>query len=185
MKNTENFGSGGFFKMRIALVSREDLPRIAVLERESHVDPWSETSFREELHRPFSHFWVARLCRCAVRQKIEGLDIETSNDSCDNRPDLISGYICCWLVADELQILNVTVDKKWRRHGIGKALLSHALEWGRAHQACAAVLEVRKSNLAAQLLYKSMGFHTVGERPDYYGVVKEAAVLMGRVISDE
>ncbi|MDX8391133.1 MAG: hypothetical protein R8K53_00980, partial [Mariprofundaceae bacterium] len=44
-------------------------------------------------------------------------------------------------------------------------------------------LEVRASNLAAQALYQSLGFTTVGTRPNYYSPIPdkplgEDAVLM-------
>ena len=185
MKQTEDCEVGGCFQLCIDFLREEDLSGIAGIEMESHVEPWSEASMREELHRPISLFWVARLSRFLDHPPAEGLELQTRREACGHGANPIAGYICCWLVADELQILNVTVHKSWRRCGIGKALLSHALEWGRTHEACSALLEVRKSNLAAQLLYRKMGFQAVGERPGYYGIMKEAAVMMERVISHE
>lgn len=185
LKQTEDCEGGSCFQLRIDFLREEDLSCIAAIEMESHVEPWSEASLREELHRPISRFWVAHLSRFSAHPPAEGPGIKMRRDARDDHADLIAGYICCWLVADELQILNVTVHKRWRRGGIGKAMLAHALEWGRTHEACSAALEVRKSNMAAQLLYRKMGFQAVGERPEYYGIVKEAAVMMERVISHE
>ena len=54
----------------------------------------------------------------------------------------------------------------------------HCLKCGSEKRTLKAVLEVRLSNSAAQGLYGSLGFRAVGERPDYYGGLREHAVLM-------
>jgi ribosomal-protein-alanine N-acetyltransferase len=135
----------------------EDIPSAVEIERESHLEPWSKDSFLEEVKRVGSHVFVAGL---------------------PEKSTAILGYICFWIVADEIQILNLTVKKDQRRRGIGRRLLLHTLELGGTLRARSATLEVRRSNLAAQQLYKSVGFRAVGERPDYYGGVKEPAILM-------
>jgi ribosomal-protein-alanine N-acetyltransferase len=65
-----------------------------------------------------------------------------------------------------------------RRRGIGKALVSEALEAGMSQAATRAVLEVRASNHPAQTLYRSMGFRHVSIRSKYYSNPVEDAVLM-------
>ena len=46
-------------------------------------------------------------------------------------------------------------------------------------------LEVRQSNLAAQALYRTMGFEETGRRPDYYASSsgREHAILMSLAMS--
>jgi ribosomal-protein-alanine N-acetyltransferase len=44
-------------------------------------------------------------------------------------------------------------------------------------------LEVRESNRAAQELYRSMGFSTVGRRRQYYRRSNEDAILMLREVA--
>jgi ribosomal protein S18 acetylase RimI-like enzyme len=58
------------------------------------------------------------------------------------------------------------------------------LRFGAGRKARRAVLEVRASNLAAQHLYASLGFVAAGQRPDYYGGVREPAVLMELKVDD-
>jgi ribosomal-protein-alanine N-acetyltransferase len=87
-------------------------------------------------------------------------------------------------VADEVQVLTVAVHKDFRRRGVARALLNQALGVGCGGFALRGVLEVRKSNTAAQLLYKSLGFRVVGERPNYYDLPKESAVLMELELKD-
>ncbi len=135
----------------------EDLPAVLDIERASHVDPWRESFFAEELTKPQALSLVARLK--------------------DNRRRIV-GYICVWLVADEVQIFNLAVDPAVRRRGVGRRLLLAALHKACERNARVAFLEVRRSNQAAQQLYQSVGFRPSGLRPNYYEGIKEPAVLM-------
>lgn len=73
----------------------------------------------------------------------------------------------------EREILNLAVDPSWRRHGAARALIEYEISRGGT-----LFLEVRKSNVAAQLLYKSCGFVEVGRRDDYYQSPNETAIVM-------
>ncbi|SDB85913.1 Acetyltransferase (GNAT) family protein [Acinetobacter boissieri] len=56
-------------------------------------------------------------------------------------------------------ILNdLYVDKDHRRQGIAEHLMTKAIEWGQITQAKYLALETGLDNLAAQTLYKRMGF---------------------------
>jgi ribosomal-protein-alanine N-acetyltransferase len=88
------------------------------------------------------------------------------------------GYICSWVVVDELQILNVTVERGLWRRGIGRALLRKAIDVGWQKGCIRATLEVRPSNTAARGLYDSLGFRVVGERPGFYAEGREAGMIM-------
>ena len=70
--------------------------------------------------------------------------------------------------AAEAHILNLGVAPALRRRGFGRRMLQHLL--GRAGQLGAqrAFLEVRVSNVGAQELYRSQGFHEIGVRLNYY-----------------
>ncbi len=73
----------------------------------------------------------------------------------------------------EREILNVAVARKFRREGIATALLDNELQRRAIH-----FLEVRESNLAAQALYRKLGFVEVGRRPQYYNSPRETAIVM-------
>jgi [ribosomal protein S18]-alanine N-acetyltransferase len=143
----------------IVAMTVADLPAVLEIERSSHLEPWSQALFVEELERPQAHSYVA---------------CHTNSDQIRR----VMGYVCFWVIADEVQIFNIAVHLAHRRRGVGQALLLHALGVGCRHQARVAVLEVRRSNDAAQRLYSSLGFQRVGERKDYYGGLREAAILM-------
>jgi len=156
----------------ISALTRADIAAVTEIERQGQLEPWTERSFIEELDRLHSYMLVAR-----VDQNCPGIV---------NQPqyDCIAGYICYWCVADEIQILNIAVQEKFRGRAIGRALLSHAIRDGCERKARIATLEVRKSNIAARRLYEAMGFRIVGERPDYYEVQKEPAILMELTLSN-
>ena len=92
------------------------------------------------------------------------------------------GFLTAWLVAGELQIQDLAVSPAHRRHGIGRALLAHALREAQVQAAFSASLELRKSNQAALSLYQRLGFLVVGERPRYYPD-GEAALLLSLTFS--
>ena len=155
-----------------------DIPLAEEIERMSHLEPWTQGAFAEELLNPQSYFWVARPGPRPKANTGEDL-LREARFPKSTDPDFV-GYICVWLVADELHILNVTVHPDYRRQGIASHLLKHALRTGREKGARLAILEVRPSNLAARGLYERFGFREVGERPNYYGRgdTREPALIM-------
>lgn len=143
---------------RITELLSGDIPDVEAIEQDSNPEPWTRESFLEELLRPHSHLLVARVP--------------------EGPAETVAGFICFWLVADEIQILNVAVHPAYRRRGIGRALLMRCLSEGLLKKARKAFLEVRSSNTAAQRLYRSLGFREVGQRRNYYGELQEHATLM-------
>ena len=75
-------------------------------------------------------------------------------------------------------VANVATHPDYRRRGVARRLLVQALADARQRGARLAMLEVRRSNLAAQKLYESFGFTVVGVRPRYYVDNMEDALLM-------
>ena len=82
---------------------------------------------------------------------------------------------------DEGTINNIAVKKEMRRTGIAKALLLEADRFAAAHRLSFLTLEVRMSNKAAQALYTSCGYESVGVRRAFYKKPTEDAFLMTRV----
>ena len=172
--------------MSISGFSAEDLPEALEIERKSNPEPWTAAQFLDELRNPLSRFWAVRLImpekrtsRCGGeigRPKGGRFVLEAQQDA--PRWSVLAGYICTWLVADEVQILDLAVNPAFRRRGLAWILLGHALAEGIKHGACLAVLEVRRSNTAARSLYEALGFTAMGERPGYYTVQPEPAVIM-------
>jgi len=152
----------------ISPASRAEIPLLLRIEEQSQLEPWTRRAFEEEIERLHSHLLVARLKTGVSEGPGWGSFPEGA----------IAGFICFWVVADEIQILNIAVHIDFRRRGIGRLLLAHAIRVGREKRARCVNLEVRKGNLAARSLYESLDFATVGERPGYYGALVEPAILM-------
>jgi [ribosomal protein S18]-alanine N-acetyltransferase len=152
---------GWSMRVRIRDAVDGDLPQIVEIERLSFDNPWSRDSFLRELSLPFSRTSVA----------------VTSNDV----TDVVVGYLCRWLVADECHILNVAVRPIKRRIGVGERLMEHAIDEAKLEKARLVTLEVRRSNLAARSLYRKLGFEERRLRKNYYGSGDDAIVMELRV----
>jgi ribosomal-protein-alanine N-acetyltransferase len=144
----------------ISPVSAADIGHISKIERAAFSDPWSERSFREALSQPSIYFAAAR------------------SDAGE-----ILGYVVAWFVADEGQIANLAVAPAGWGAGIGRALLTAALEEAVVRGAIDVYLEVRDSNVRARRLYGSCGFKEVGRRRGYYRLPVEDAVVLRRTLT--
>ncbi len=142
-------------KLIIRKMTVEDVPAVVDLDQKSFSLPWPERSFRFELtDNPASRCWVADL---------------------DGK---VVGMIVAWLIVDEAHIATVATDPDYRRQGIGKRLLSHALINLIQEGARSSFLEVRASNIPAQEMYRKFGYEQTGRRPRYYRDNDEDAILM-------
>ncbi len=145
-------------RYRIRPATDLDLVAVAGIERETFPDPWTEESFRSLLtHHAF---------------------VVVVNDG------EIVGYVFGVGVEDIGEILNVAVADAHRRRGIGRALVSHALDALEHSGVRQVFLEVRESNTAAQALYRTMRFELVGRRRRYYRRPLEDALVL-RWVSGE
>jgi ribosomal-protein-alanine N-acetyltransferase len=158
----ESHSSRTLSDLLIEPMRKADLPEVLGIEIASFSLPWTEEMFDTELsHDALAAVLVARLPAAGV-------------------PAPVAGYICVWVVTDELHINNLAVHPRWRQRGIARELLHAALQHGRARGARVAYLEVRASNQAAQALYRQTRFETVGVRARYYTHPVEDAVVMRR-----
>ncbi|MDA2910112.1 ribosomal protein S18-alanine N-acetyltransferase [Nitrospiraceae bacterium AH_259_D15_M11_P09] len=150
-------------RLRIEPATHQDLAPILRIEQASFSSPWTRKMFEADLsHNPFGRFLTARL----------------DPDGGARKGDLV-GYMCYWLVFDELRLMNLAVEPSMRRQGIASDLIRHMLSVGRESGAVRAVLEVRASNVAARSLYERVGFRQVAVRRRYYTDPVEDAVLLG------
>ncbi|MGH7544736.1 MAG: ribosomal protein S18-alanine N-acetyltransferase, partial [Gemmatimonadota bacterium] len=87
-------------------------------------------------------------------------------------------YAVLWYAADEAELGNLAVSPTDRRRGLGARLLDGTIECARARGARRLFLEVRRSNVAAERLYRSRDFQAVGVRPRYYHRPVEDALVL-------
>ena len=155
-------GSGMTQSVTIEPGTPEALPAILKIEEACFSAPWTRKMLEAELTgNQFAHFLLAK----SVGQGGTG-------------SAAIIGYLCFWIVFEEVRLMNLAVVESMRRRGIASALVTEALQAGVAQSATRALLEVRASNQAAQSLYAGLGFHHVSTRPKYYTNPIEDAVLM-------
>lgn len=139
------------------VMTRRDLSTVVEIERRAFAQPWPPDFFLQELRLEFSRIFLAQVSPPVPRR--------------------LAGYICRWLTAGELHVLNVAVHPDWRRRGIGRRMVEHVIAEALGAGAKRAFLEVRRHNVPAIALYESLGFREVGRRHNYYGPGEDALVM--------
>ena len=87
--------------------------------------------------------------------------------ACDARRN-VAGFAMLRHLGEEVELITIAVDKKWRNKGVGLMLMRALFEALRMTPARRILLEVADDNLAALKLYGKLGFLKVGERKGYY-----------------
>jgi ribosomal-protein-alanine N-acetyltransferase len=139
----------------IRTLGYSDLPQVVAIERRAFTSPWSLAMFVLELSKP------SGICLGAVGEDARLL-----------------GYLICARYDTVWHLMNIAVDPRQRRRGVGRSLLTAMIE--RAGPDEEYTLEVRTSNASAITLYESFGFRSAGTRPRYYRDNNEDAVVMWR-----
>lgn len=133
-----------------------DLETVLAIERRTYEQPWPMSLFCSQLAREVG---ICLVCRCDGQ---------------------VSGYLVADRFIDVWHVMNLCVDVPYRGRRLGVRLMTayFALTEQRAHRGHA--LEVRASNVAAQSLYRRLGFVATGTRPCYYSDNQEDAISMWR-----
>lgn len=96
-----------------------------------------------------------------------------------------SGFLMAFHVLDECHLLDIATEEKFRRRGVGEALISELIERTKKREGALIYLEVREKNQAARGLYEKTGFVPVGKRKDYYKYPTDDAVLYTLTLGEE
>jgi len=88
------------------------------------------------------------------------------------------GFIHITKLYEVIDIINIVVDNKYQRQGIGTKLINYILNL--FDDATTIMLEVNKNNQKAINLYLKNQFIIINEREKYYG--NESALIMKREI---
>jgi ribosomal-protein-alanine N-acetyltransferase len=129
--------------LRIVDVSSADAELLAAIHATGFHAPWSADDFALFLRQPGMMAWAA------------GVEDAT-------------GFILVRHVADEAEVVTIAVTPATRQHGIGRALVAHALDVLRARGVATVYLEVATNNVAAIALYRRVGFKASATRRNYY-----------------
>lgn len=136
-----------------------DLERVEQLEAELFSLPWKKDDFKRELlENEFAHYFV----------------IEEDNE--------VVGYCGVWNLYEQAQITTIGVTRNSQGKGYATELMRKIEEVSVENGCETCSLEVRVSNIAAQNLYKKIGYTTINVRKGYYSDNHEDAFLMMKAI---
>ncbi|MCI0595253.1 MAG: ribosomal protein S18-alanine N-acetyltransferase [candidate division Zixibacteria bacterium] len=153
-------------RITVLRMKPEDVEEIVGLEKEAFTDPWPKKGFEAQLGDGSSIMLVARL-------------EDSASVGCQ-----IVGYLCAYLILEELQLASVAVKEAFRRQGIARRLIAEMIRRGWERGTKEIWLDVRESNAAARRLYEKLGFREVYRRKNYYRKPKEDALVLFRPVKE-
>lgn len=139
-------------RVHVRWMIRRDMPSVLNIEDSVFEFPWSEEDFIRRLRQ--------RNCIGMVAE------VE----------DKVVGFMVYALHKNRLHLVNFAVDPDMQRLGVGSILMEKLiskLSYQRRNQI---LLEVRETNLEAQLFFKQFGFKATSVLPKFYTI--EDAYLM-------
>ena len=141
-------------KVHIRWMIRRDMPEVLAIESDSFEFPWCEDDF----------------LRCLRQRNCIGMVAE--------HEDRVVGFMIYELHKARLHILNFAVGTRFRRSGAGAQMVKKLVGKLSAQRRNRILLEVRETNLAAQLFFRSSGFRAVSVLREFYEDTPEDAYLM-------
>jgi ribosomal-protein-alanine N-acetyltransferase len=147
--------------VHIRWMIRRDMPEVLAIEQECFEFPWCEEDF----------------IRCLRQRNCIGMVAEAS--------ERILGFMVYELQKHRLHILNFAVHERFRRRSVGTQMakklitkLSPGTPAGVPSRRSRIMLEIRETNLPAQLFFRSLGFRAVSVLRQFYEDTPEDAYLM-------
>ena len=141
-------------RLHIRWMIRRDMSEVLQIEADSFEFPWSEEEF----------------IRCLRQRNCIGMVAE--------QDDRVVGFMIYELHKTRLHVLNFAVSPTARRAGIGRRMVAKLVGKLSQQRRTRIMLEVRETNLAAQLFFRSQGFRAVNVLRDFYEDTTEDAYLM-------
>ncbi len=148
-------------RVHIRWMIRRDMPEVLQTEQASFEFPWTEEDF----------------LRCLRQRNCIGMVAEQG--------EKVVGFMIYELHKAKLHILNFAVHPAWRRLGVGGQMVSKLVSKLSSHRRTRITLEVRETNLVAQLFFRTQGFRAVRVLRTYYEDSGEDAFLMHYCFADD
>jgi len=133
---------------------RRDMPSVLAIENQSFEFPWSEEEFIRALRQRNCIGMVAEL------------------------NEVVVGFMIYELHKNRLHVLNFAVNQDFRRNGVGRSMIDKLIGKLSYQRRSRILLEVRETNLPAQLFFKSAGFQAVSVLRSFYEDSPEDAYVM-------
>lgn len=140
--------------VHIRWMIRRDMPEVLAIENQSFEFPWSEEDF----------------IRCLRQRNCIGMVAEF-----DER---IVGFMIYELHKNRLHILNFAVREEFRRRRVGEQMMGKLVSKLSQQRRNRILLEVRETNLSAQLFFRHSGFRAISLLRAFYEDTPEDAYLM-------
>jgi len=140
--------------VHIRWMIRRDMMEVLEIENQSFEFPWSEDDF----------------IRCLRQRNCIGMVAE--------HDERVAGFMIYELHRNRLHILNFAVAAEFRRKGVGQQMVEKLIGKLSAQRRNRIMLEVRETNLGAQLFFRDLGFRAVSLLRDFYVDTTEDAYLM-------
>ncbi|MBM4077070.1 MAG: ribosomal-protein-alanine N-acetyltransferase [Planctomycetes bacterium] len=140
--------------VQIRWMIRRDMPEVLEIERKSFEFAWSEEDF---------------LC-CLRQRNCIGMVAE--------RQERIVGFMIYELLKSQLHVLNFAVAPWGRRQGTGSQMMEKLISKLSQQKRQEITLEVRESNLDAQLFFRSQGLQANDVLRGHYEDTDEDAYVM-------
>jgi ribosomal-protein-alanine N-acetyltransferase len=141
-------------RVHIRWMIRRDMSEVLDIEQDGFEFPWSEEDF----------------VRCLRQRNCIGMVAE--------HDDRVAGFMIYELHKTRLHVLNFAVGKEFRRHHVGEQMIQKLVGKLSNQRRTRILLEVRETNLAAQLFFRKVGFRAVSVLRDFYDDTTEDAYLM-------
>ena len=141
-------------RVHIRWMIRRDMPEVIATEDESFEFPWLEEDF----------------IRCLRQRNCIGMVAE--------HEDRVVGFMIYELHNTRIHVLNFAVASDYLRRGVGSQMAAKLIAKLSSQRRSRIVLEVRETNLAAQLFFRENGFRAVSVLRAYYEDTPEDAYLM-------
>jgi len=141
-------------RVHIRWMIRRDMPEVLCTETSSFEFPWSEDDF----------------IRCLRQRNCIGMVAEYDGQ--------VIGFMIYELHKTRLHILNFAVHDDFRRSGVGRQMINKLVGKLSPQRRTRILLEVRETNLAAQLFFRNAGFRATTVLRDFYDDTTEDAYLM-------
>lgn len=142
------------YQIHIRWMIRRDFDSVLRIENESFPLPWGEEDF----------------IRCLRNRNVIGMVADVGEQ--------VAGFNIYELHRNRLHILNFAVDPAFRRRGVGAAMVSKLVNKLSPQRRNRIMLEIRETNLDAQLFFRGLGFRAVSLLRDFYEDSTEDAYLM-------
>jgi ribosomal-protein-alanine N-acetyltransferase len=133
---------------------RRDMPEVLQIERESFEFPWVDEDF----------------IRCLRQRNCIGMVAEHEGR--------VVGFMIYELHRTRIHVLNFGVGQLYRRLGVGSQMIAKLIAKLSVQRRSRIVLEIRETNLDAQLFFRENGFRAVSVLHSFYEDTPEDAYLM-------